>query len=220
MAAYAEGLNILHRRTSARQRAQATPRPRRCETPSYYQYDIDMPEVAEVWRRGSVVASWLLDLTAQALCERPTLEELRGPGVGLRRGPLDGRSPRSTRASRRRCSRAALYSRFASRGSTSSPTRCCRRCASSSAATPRRRWAKRRLLGLGLHAMSVTADFEHEKRRRRQGGRRHRGERDDPRSGDGLNRGVSTAGAGGAAPRRALRRRAPALPSARHATWG
>ena len=57
--------------------------------PQYYRYDIDVAEVAEVWRRGSVVASWLLDLTAAALAESPDLEEFAGPGVGLRRGALD-----------------------------------------------------------------------------------------------------------------------------------
>ena len=79
MAAYAEGLNIL--RTRRRRHADArrtTPRPRRCATREYYQYEIDTPEVAEVWRRGSVVGSWLLDLTADALLAGPDLDDFDG----------------------------------------------------------------------------------------------------------------------------------------------
>jgi 6-phosphogluconate dehydrogenase len=79
MAAYAEGLNILHKANVGKQNgheasAEVTP----LREPEYYQYDIDTAEVAEVWRRGSVVASWLLDLTAAALAESPTLEDFGG----------------------------------------------------------------------------------------------------------------------------------------------
>jgi 6-phosphogluconate dehydrogenase len=78
MAAYAEGLNILHHAN-----AGATERAQDAETaplgePDHYRYDLDVPAVAEVWRRGSVVASWLLDLTAAALHESPTLEAFGG----------------------------------------------------------------------------------------------------------------------------------------------
>jgi 6-phosphogluconate dehydrogenase len=78
MAAYAEGLNVLHRAN-----AGATERVKDAETapldePEHYRYDLDVAAVAEVWRRGSVVASWLLDLTATALHESPTLEEFGG----------------------------------------------------------------------------------------------------------------------------------------------
>jgi len=78
MAAYAEGLNVLqHADAGTRARdhdAETTP----LRDPQYYQYDLDLPEVAEVWRRGSVIASWLLDLTAHALSESPTLEGFEG----------------------------------------------------------------------------------------------------------------------------------------------
>jgi len=78
MAAYAEGLNVLHHAN-----AGATERAKDAETapldqPEHYRYDLDLAAVAEVWRRGSVVASWLLDLTATALHESPTLEEFGG----------------------------------------------------------------------------------------------------------------------------------------------
>ena len=69
-----------------------------------------------MWRRGSVVASWLLDLTAAALRRGPGAGRFDGPRVRLRRGPLDDRTPRSTRACPPPCSTAALFERFSSRG--------------------------------------------------------------------------------------------------------
>ena len=96
MAAYAEGLNILH----ARQRRQAdhatdaetTP----LRDPEHYQYDLNLPDIAEVWRRGSVIASWLLDLTADALAEDPRLRT--SPAASPTRARAAGRSrPPSTR---------------------------------------------------------------------------------------------------------------------------
>ena len=78
MAAYAEGLNVLkHANAGAGEReadAETTP----LRDPKYYAYDLDIGEIAEVWRRGSVVASWLLDLTAAATLEDPALEEFSG----------------------------------------------------------------------------------------------------------------------------------------------
>ncbi|MSO38312.1 MAG: decarboxylating 6-phosphogluconate dehydrogenase [Acidimicrobiia bacterium] len=78
MAAYAEGLNILEQADVGTrlqdQDAETTP----LRDPQYYQYDIDVPEVAEVWRRGSVVASWLLDLAAHALSVSPDLADFEG----------------------------------------------------------------------------------------------------------------------------------------------
>ncbi len=78
MAAYAEGLNVLkHANVGLRgQESDAETAPLR--EPEFYQYEFDLPEVAEVWRRGSVVASWLLDLTAAALAEDHTLESFGG----------------------------------------------------------------------------------------------------------------------------------------------
>jgi 6-phosphogluconate dehydrogenase len=78
MAAYAEGLNILEHAGIGREAQEADAETAPLSDPRYYQYDIDIPEVAEVWRRGSVVASWLLDLTAAALVESPGLEEFAG----------------------------------------------------------------------------------------------------------------------------------------------
>ena len=73
MAAYAEGLNILTHANVGKTTARSTPRPRRCAIRENYQYDLNLADVAEVWRRGSVIASWLLDLTAAALVNDPQL---------------------------------------------------------------------------------------------------------------------------------------------------
>jgi 6-phosphogluconate dehydrogenase len=79
MAAYAEGLNVLHKADAGtRQMGEASAEVTPLREPEYYRYDLPVPEVAEVWRRGSVVASWLLDLTAHALSESPKLEEFGG----------------------------------------------------------------------------------------------------------------------------------------------
>ena len=78
MAAFAEGLNILkHADTGLKERtADAETAP--LEHPEYYQYRFDLPAIAEVWRRGSVIGSWLLDLTALALSENGDLSEFSG----------------------------------------------------------------------------------------------------------------------------------------------
>jgi 6-phosphogluconate dehydrogenase len=78
MAAYAEGLNILRNANAGKAEREADAETAPLEQPEYYQYDIDIPEVAEVWRRGSVVGSWLLDLTATALQESPDLSDFTG----------------------------------------------------------------------------------------------------------------------------------------------
>jgi len=79
MAAYAEGLNVLHKANAGtRKMSDASAEETPLREPEYYRYDLPVPEVAEVWRRGSVVASWLLDLTAHALSESPKLEEFGG----------------------------------------------------------------------------------------------------------------------------------------------
>jgi len=78
MAAYAEGLNILKNANAGKvtreKDAETTP----LREPEAYQYDLDLPEIAEVWRRGSVVSSWLLDLTADALAKDPGLDSFSG----------------------------------------------------------------------------------------------------------------------------------------------
>jgi 6-phosphogluconate dehydrogenase len=78
MAAYAEGLNIIANADVGMRTREADAETAPLENREYYQYDIDTTEVAEVWRRGSVVASWLLDLTAHALHESPTLDGFAG----------------------------------------------------------------------------------------------------------------------------------------------
>ena len=78
MAAYAEGLNIIRNADAGKRQREMDAETAPLERPELYQYEIDTTEVAEVWRRGSVVGSWLLDLTAQALNESPALEEFAG----------------------------------------------------------------------------------------------------------------------------------------------
>jgi 6-phosphogluconate dehydrogenase len=115
MAAYAEGLNVLYRanvgKTERALDAETTP----LRDPRFYQYDIDTAAVAEVWRRGSVVASWLLDLTAKALARSPGLEDFSGAVSDSGEGrwtvlaAVDEGVPVNVLSS-------ALYERFASRG--------------------------------------------------------------------------------------------------------
>jgi 6-phosphogluconate dehydrogenase len=78
MAAYAEGLNILHHANSGAIEHAVDAETAPLERPEHYRYDLDLAAVAEVWRRGSVVSSWLLDLTATALHESPSLEGFEG----------------------------------------------------------------------------------------------------------------------------------------------
>jgi 6-phosphogluconate dehydrogenase len=115
MAAYAEGLNILHRANAGgKQRAgDAETAPLRDR--NYYTYELDVPAVAEVWRRGSVVASWLLDLTADAVAGSPDLSEFSGRVSDSGEGrwtvlaAVDVGAPANVLS-------AALFERFASRG--------------------------------------------------------------------------------------------------------
>ena len=78
MAAYAEGLAILEKADIGTQEQTADAETAPLEHPEFYRYDLDIPEVAEVWRRGSVIASWLLDLTALALHRSPQLSDFAG----------------------------------------------------------------------------------------------------------------------------------------------
>jgi 6-phosphogluconate dehydrogenase len=116
MAAYAEGLNILaHANIGAAGATEGSAEETPLENPEYYQYDLDLKEITEAWRRGSVVASWLLDLTAAALVESPTLEEYGGKvsDSGEGRWTIDAAIDTGTPAP---VLSAALFSRFSSRG--------------------------------------------------------------------------------------------------------
>jgi 6-phosphogluconate dehydrogenase len=115
MAAYAEGLNILRHADAGLQSrtvdAETTP----LRHPELYRYEFDLPQIAEVWRRGSVIASWLLDLTAQALLESPDLADFSGrvSDSGEGRWTLDAAIDESVPAP---VLSAALFDRFRSRG--------------------------------------------------------------------------------------------------------
>src|SRR5689334_10780734 len=78
MAAYAEGLNILKNANAGKVEREADAETAPLEHPEYYQYDLDIRQITEVWRRGSVISSWLLDLTASSLQESPDLADFAG----------------------------------------------------------------------------------------------------------------------------------------------
>ena len=115
MAAYAEGLGILRSANIGKQGhavdAETTP----LRDPEHYQYDFNLPDITEVWRRGSVVASWLLDLSASALIKDPALKGFQGrvsdsgEGRWTIRAAIDEAVPAHVLSS-------ALYERFSSRG--------------------------------------------------------------------------------------------------------
>ena len=115
MAAYAEGLGILKSADIGKQQHEADAETTPLRDPEYYQYDIDIPEVTEVWRRGSVIASWLLDLTAAAFVKDADLSEFAGrvsdsgEGRWTIKAAIDEAVPAPVLT-------AALYERFASRG--------------------------------------------------------------------------------------------------------
>jgi len=115
MAAYAEGLGILRSANVGKQDhasdAETTP----LRNPERYQYDLDLPDVAEVWRRGSVIASWLLDLTASALIADPALSKFSGrvSDSGEGRWTIEAAIDEAVPA---HVLTAALYERFSSRG--------------------------------------------------------------------------------------------------------
>jgi 6-phosphogluconate dehydrogenase len=115
MAAYAEGLNILHNANIGKEERPADAETSPLRDPEYYRYDIDTAAVAEVWRRGSVVASWLLDLTASALRKSPGLENFQGrvSDSGEGRWTVLAAVEEGVPAE---VITAALYARFASRG--------------------------------------------------------------------------------------------------------
>ena len=115
MAAYAEGLNILYQANAGKQRRDVDAETTPLRDPEHYQYDLDLAEIAEVWRRGSVIASWLLDLSAEALAKSPKLAEFSGRVSDSGEGrwtiiaAIDESVPAPVLS-------AALYGRFASRG--------------------------------------------------------------------------------------------------------
>ncbi len=115
MAAYAEGLNILKNANAGKVQREADAETAPLEQPEYYQYDLDLPEVAEVWRRGSVVGSWLLDLTAASMQESPDLSDFAGrvsdsgEGRWTSIAAIDEGVPAPVLTT-------ALYERFSSRG--------------------------------------------------------------------------------------------------------
>ena len=172
MAALAEGLSILKKADIGLKEhakdAETTP----LRDPHYYQYQFDIPDVAEVWRRGSVVSSWLLDLTAKALQEDPEVASFSGHVSDSGEGrwtvlaAIDEASPRT-------CSPPRSTSASARAARPTTPTSCSRRCASSSAATSSRsrRREGRRARPLRHHRRPGAQEAVRRARRPRGGGR-------------------------------------------------
>ncbi len=115
MAAYAEGLNILRHANAGKGLRDADAETTPLRNPEFYQYDLDLPQITEVWRRGSVIGSWLLDLTAAALVSDPNLKNYTGrvsdsgEGRWTVAAAIDESVPAPVLS-------AALYERFSSRG--------------------------------------------------------------------------------------------------------
>jgi 6-phosphogluconate dehydrogenase len=115
MAAYAEGLGILHSANIGKRSHEVDAETTPLRDPEHYQYDFNLPDIAEVWRRGSVVASWLLDLSASALIKDPVLKAFQGrvsdsgEGRWTIKAAIDEAVPAHVLSS-------ALYERFSSRG--------------------------------------------------------------------------------------------------------
>ncbi len=115
MSSYAEGLNILNNADAGKVKRDQDAETAPLTDPQFYQYDLDLVKVTEVWRRGSVVGSWLLDLTAQALLASPTLDDFSGrvsdsgEGRWTSIAAIEEGVPTPLLTS-------SLYSRFASRG--------------------------------------------------------------------------------------------------------
>jgi 6-phosphogluconate dehydrogenase len=115
MAAYAEGMNILRHANVGKQQHVADAETTPLRDPELYQYDFNLTDIAEVWRRGSVIASWLLDLTADALAGDPELAKFAGrvSDSGEGRWTVDAAIDEGVPAP---VLTAALYERFSSRG--------------------------------------------------------------------------------------------------------
>ena len=115
MAAYAEGLAVLEAANIGNKAGVVDAENTPLRDPEHYRYDLDLPEITEVWRRGSVIASWLLDLSAAALAEDPRLEKFAGrvsdsgEGRWTLKAAIDEGVPAHVLS-------AALYERFSSRG--------------------------------------------------------------------------------------------------------
>jgi 6-phosphogluconate dehydrogenase len=115
MAAYAEGLNILKHANAGKTHRETDAETTPLRNPEHYQYDFNLADITEVWRRGSVVASWLLDLTANSLFEQPALERFSGRVSDSGEGrwtilaAIESTTPSPVLT-------AALYQRFTSRG--------------------------------------------------------------------------------------------------------
>ena len=121
MAAYAEGLNILKHANAGKTQRESDAETTPLRNPEHYQYDFNLADITEVWRRGSVVASWLLDLTAISLFEQPNLGAFLGPRFRFRRRPLDDSRGHRIHRSRAGADRGALSSASRRAAKTISP---------------------------------------------------------------------------------------------------
>jgi 6-phosphogluconate dehydrogenase len=122
MAAYAEGLNVLKHANVGKNTHAVDAETAPLRNPEHYQYDFNLADIAELWRRGSVVASWLLDLTANALAQQPDLQEFSGRVSDSGEGrwtilaAIESTTPAPVLTT-------ALYQRYTSRGEDEFATR-------------------------------------------------------------------------------------------------
>ena len=115
MAAYAEGLNILHKANIGKRQEEASAEAAPLRDPDFYRYDLDVAAIAELWRRGSVIGSWLLDLTAHALLQDPKVAGFSGRVSDSGEGRWTVAAAVETGVPAHVLT-TALYERFASRG--------------------------------------------------------------------------------------------------------
>ena len=142
MAAYAEGFNVLKSANVGKQTHAADAETTPLRDPEHYQYDFNLADVAEVWRRGSVIASWLLDLTASGADRRSQSREVRAVAFRIPAKAAGRSRRRSTRPCRRRCLPPRSTSDSVRAAKAITPTSCCPRCGSNSAGTWRSQRSK------------------------------------------------------------------------------
>jgi 6-phosphogluconate dehydrogenase (decarboxylating) len=159
MAPYAEGQNILHPANAGKGSRQADAETAPLRNPEYYQHDVDLPEIAEVWRRGSVIASWMLDLTAATLLDSSGLKTYAGRASDSREGrrmiasAIDETLPTPVLCLVPRCMSVSARAKV-----RMSPTACCPRCARRLTGTTRRRKEKLRwLISIGATRRAIPS---------------------------------------------------------------
>ena len=163
MAAYAEGLNILQHANVGKRRTRCDAETTPLRNPEHYQYDLNLADVAEVWRRGSVIASWLLDLHGAGALPGPAAGEVRRPVSDSGEGRWTIMAAIDEGVPAYRAERGAVRALHLARRGRVRRTRCCPRCASSSAATSRRSSRMEKTRSDALVFFGATGDLAYKK---------------------------------------------------------